>query len=107
VGGLELSEGHLDPGSACKQVCDTTPKRPTSDGRIFRTMTIEASIVDLRPLVMCTSDGRSCIALGGDARIKFVLSAVLLDLTSNGWHVSHGADLTRRKLSLLSYVMHR
>jgi hypothetical protein len=76
-------------------------------GIFSRTMTIEASIVDLQPLVMCTTDGQSCIALSGDARIKFVLSAVLLDLTSNGWHVSHGADLKRRKLSLLSYVMHR
>jgi hypothetical protein len=47
-----------------------------------RTMTIEASVVDLQPLVMCTADGQSCIALGGDTPIKFVLSAVLLDLTS-------------------------
>jgi hypothetical protein len=48
------------------------------------TLSIEASIADLQPLVMCTADGQSCIALGGDARIKFVLSTVLLDLTSGG-----------------------
>jgi hypothetical protein len=47
-----------------------------------RTLTIKASVTDLQPLVMCTADGQSCIALGGDARIKFVLLAVLLDLTS-------------------------
>jgi hypothetical protein len=47
-----------------------------------RTLTIEASVDDLQPLVMCTADGQSCIALVGDAQIKFILSAVLLDLTS-------------------------
>jgi hypothetical protein len=52
-------------------------------GVFSRTLTIEASITDLQPLVVCTADGQSCIALGGDARIKFVLSAVLLDLTSS------------------------
>jgi hypothetical protein len=41
------------------------------------TLIIEASVTDLQPLVMCTTDGQSCIALGGDARIKFRLSAVV------------------------------
>jgi hypothetical protein len=31
------------------------------------TLTIEASVTDLKPLVMCNTDGQSCIALGGDA----------------------------------------
>jgi hypothetical protein len=47
-----------------------------------RTLTIQASVTDLQPLVMCTANGQSSIALGGDARIKFVLPTVLLDLTS-------------------------
>jgi hypothetical protein len=52
-------------------------------GVFSRTLTIEASIADLQPLIMCTTDGQSCISLGGDARIKFVLLAVLLDLMSD------------------------
>jgi hypothetical protein len=51
-------------------------------GMFSRTLTIEASVADLQPMVMCTTDSQSYIALGGDAWIKFVLSAVLLDLTS-------------------------
>jgi hypothetical protein len=47
------------------------------------TLTIEASVADLQPLVMCTADGQSCIALGGDARRKFVLLAVFLNLMSS------------------------
>jgi hypothetical protein len=47
-----------------------------------RTLTIEASIADLRPLVMCTDGGQSCKALGSDAWLKLVLLVVLLDLTS-------------------------
>jgi hypothetical protein len=43
---------------------------------------IQASIADLQPLVLCIANGQSSIVLGGDARIKFVLSTVLLDLTS-------------------------
>jgi hypothetical protein len=42
-----------------------------------RTLMIEASIANLQPRVMCTADGQSCIALGGDARIKICLSAVV------------------------------
>jgi hypothetical protein len=49
----------------------------------FRTLAIEASIADLQPLVMCTADDQSFIALGDDARIKFVLLVVLLNLTSD------------------------
>jgi hypothetical protein len=60
----------------------TTPKKPSSEGMFSCTLTIEASIADLQPLIMCTTDGQSCIALGGDTRIKFVLSVVLLDLMS-------------------------
>jgi hypothetical protein len=80
----------------------TTPTRASSEGRVFsytddsgvplcqkglavtcvfsHTLTIEASVADLQPLVMCTANGLSCIALGGDDRIKFILLAVLLDL---------------------------
>jgi hypothetical protein len=51
-------------------------------GVFSRTLAIDASVADLQPMVMCTADGQSCIALGGDAQIEFVLLAVLLDLTS-------------------------
>jgi hypothetical protein len=34
-----------------------------------RTLTIEASVADLQPLVMCTADGQSCIAIGDDSWI--------------------------------------
>jgi hypothetical protein len=52
-------------------------------------LTIEVSVVDLQPLVMCTANGQSCIALGSDVRIKFVLLAVLLNLTSGArWRYS-------------------
>jgi hypothetical protein len=42
-----------------------------------RTLMIEAPVADLQLLVMCTANGQSCIALGGDAWIKFRLSAVV------------------------------
>jgi hypothetical protein len=51
-------------------------------GVFSHTLMIKAFVADLQPLVMCTADGQSCIALGGDARLNFVLSAVLLDLMS-------------------------
>jgi hypothetical protein len=51
-------------------------------GVFSRTLTIEASVTDLQPLVMSTVGGQSCTALGGDAWIKFVLLVVLLDPTS-------------------------
>jgi hypothetical protein len=43
----------------------------------FRTLTMEAFVADLQPLVMYTADSYSCIALGGDARIKIHLSVVV------------------------------
>jgi hypothetical protein len=51
-------------------------------GVFSRTLAINVSVANLQPMVMCTADGQSCIALGGDARIEFVLLAVLLDLMS-------------------------
>jgi hypothetical protein len=41
------------------------------------TLMIEASVADLQPLVMYTADDQSCIALGGDAQIKFRLSVLV------------------------------
>jgi hypothetical protein len=40
-------------------------------GVFSRTLTIQVSVADLQLLVMCTADGQSCIALGGDAQIYF------------------------------------
>jgi hypothetical protein len=39
-------------------------------------LTIKASIANLQALVMCTTDGQSCIAVGGDAKIFFSISGI-------------------------------